>query len=81
MRVLAFFPLSEYVSGRTSIALTVNNLPSTLAPSEATLDFAGGGNVSCTSVDHTLGVLTFTIPSSPSPLASSVAVRPLHPKP
>ena len=63
VRVTGFFPLSEYVSGRTKIEVEVKNLPSGLVHAQVILDF-GASNATWKSVDTTTGVVTFEIPTT-----------------
>ncbi|KAJ1473645.1 hypothetical protein T484DRAFT_1835196 [Baffinella frigidus] len=76
VRVTGFFPLSEYVSGRTKVDVAVKNLPANLVNSQVILDF-GASNATCKSSDTATGVLTFEIPTEPTATAGAVSLR-LH---
>ncbi|KAJ1467369.1 hypothetical protein T484DRAFT_1859028, partial [Baffinella frigidus] len=81
VRVTGFFPLSEYVTGRTKIDVTVKNLPAEVKNlpavlAQVILNF-GASNATCKSVATTTGVLTFEIPSEPTATAGVVYPR-LH---
>ena len=73
VRMLSFFPPSEYVSGRTNINVRVKNLPQNLVESEVMLDF-GHANATCTAIDTPGGVLSFEIPTERSSSADVVSL-------
>ena len=74
VRVLTFSPLSEFVTGRTSLSVHVKNVPTGLVPADVLLDFRHE-NATCTRVEETKGTLHFEIPTEPNGIAGAVALR------